>query len=331
MNITKKPIILFSIIAVGVVVAALGYIKFFATKSTPSNFQPEQPKIITQLTEEEAKTKAYEFLTSVNFVIRPQDLKKFDELRSYLISHSYNLSAEYKFAIGEIIEDKSSRRATKGYISVDAFSGRIHNFSNSSPVESGNNITKSEAIKLAIIFTKKNQTDLEDPAFHLTVDRIITKYSGTLDAYNFIWEKIDSKTQIKLPDYVSVNVGINGETLTYVDDFLPVEISLISKISREEAEKIALNDFGERFNLDKNLFKVAEGTSLSIGSDPPKEIGAKQTLIWVIDLDLNWAKKPDFNKVKTEGAYYLVDAYTGKVLSAQSKGIAIPDAPGLPQ
>lgn len=327
-----KPLLFIAITLIIIVGGTLIYQKFTSEPiplSGPS--QPEEPEIISKLTEEQAKTRAFDFLRSINFDATLSELKKFDELRTYAISHSHNLSAEYKFAIGEIIEEERSRRATKGYISINAFTGKIHNFSNSVPNRTGDKIDKSVAINKVIDFAKKNQTDLKDTEFHLTGDRIITNYSGTLNAYSFIWEKVDSKTQIRLPHYVSVNIGINGEMLSYVDDFLPVEISLIPKISQEKVEKIALNDFGKRFNLDKNLFTVAGGALLSVGSDPPEQVGASQTLVWEIELNIDWEKDFDLGEVGTIGGRYLVDAYTGKILSAKSMGIPIPDMTGLPR
>ena len=49
-----------------------------------------------------------------------------------------------------------------------------------------------------------------------------------------------------------------------------------------------------------------------VGSNPPEQVGAKQTLVWVIYFERSQLNKPIYN------LEYIIDAYTGEILKAEA-------------
>jgi len=261
---------------------------------------------LVNLTENEARIKAVDFLNKLNFKITSSDLKLI-ALSPYSICNSEIFSTKYTFAFGENVKGTIYREASKGYISVDAFTGKISHFSSPKPGKLDSKINKDKPLEIAISIAQENQTDLKRKGFHFEKEK-----HSLPGYYRFSWELVDPEAQIKLPHCVDIMVGFNGEIFEYNESFIPITISLTPKITKDEAEKIAISDIVKRFNFEKKFIKLRNPPPcLMIGSNPPEQVGAKQTLVWVLYFERSQPNKLIYN------LSYIIDAYTGEILKAE--------------
>ena len=155
-------------------------------------------------------------------------------------------------------------------------------------------ITKTGAIDIAESFIQAHEREIELKDFSLVVSGLMD--GGDVNTYNFLWRKYVG--DIEGPNLIFISINpTTGAVIHYINIDRPILVSLENKITQEEAEFIAINQFpGINFHNNDSKLKVRYDEKGS------------QRLIWECSVS------GDPKEIILRGGIVHIDAQSGEVI-----------------
>lgn len=194
------------------------------------------------------------------------------------------------------------RDGSRALYEVDVESKEVCGFFHYDQAADEVKIDKERAALIATGFARTHYSHFDEIGFVLARESLVDSGLYGDKYYSFEWRKFDQESGAILPYMVRVRVNAaTGQVDSYLSLRKELKVSTLPRVSREEAERLALEALG------KNRQVVQ--AELAVSTVPLHQPESRQALLWRITLEGEQDRMG-----YTPGETVFIDAHSGEVV-----------------